>query len=176
MKKLYIILIIALGSLFSAFTFSDPTEWQLTDQYSIRFKGKGINGFFHTLKGKINFDEKNLAASKFQLEAEVKSITTGLSLKSWNAKRKKWFNAKEFPSITFNSNKIQKTQRGYIADGTIKMKGIEKPVAIPFSFSNNIFFGNFYVKRSDFKVGKTKGFGKMVADSILVEFTITVKK
>lgn len=176
MKKIYVILSIALGSLFSAFTFSDPSEWQLTDQYSIRFKGKGINGFFHTLKGKINFDEKNLAVSKFQLEAEVKSITTGLTLKSWHAKRKKWLNAKEFPSITFNSGKIEKTQRGYMANGKLKIKGVEKEVKIPFSFSNNIFFGNFYIRRSDYNVGKTKGFGKMVADSILVEFTITVKK
>lgn len=176
MKKLIIPFTLLAVFLFSAFTFINPPELKMTDQYSVRIKGKRINGFFHKMSGQISFDENNLSASKAKLEIEVASITTGNSLKSWHAKRKKWFDAKQFPTITFVSDKFQKAQKGFTVTGKMKIRGVERDVTVPFSFSNSIFFGSFYVRRSDYKVGPLKGFGKMVSDSIQIDFTIPVVK
>ena len=162
--------------LLSAFTFVNGPDWQLTDGYSIRVKGKKINGFFHKLNGKISFDENNLSSAKVNLEVEVASLTTGNSLKSWHAKRKKWFDAKNYPTINFTSTKFQKSGRGYLVTGKLKMKGVEKEISIPFSFSNNIFFGSFKVLRTDYKVGTMKGMARLVGDTILIDFTIPVTR
>lgn len=176
MKKFILPFALLAVFILSAFTFVTPPDLKLTDGYSIRIKGKRINGFFHKLNGQVNFDENNLSASRVKLEVEVGSITTGNSLKSWHAKRKKWFNAKQFPTITFVSDKFQKAQKGYTVSGKLKMKGVERDISIPFSYSNSIFFGSFYVRRSDYNVGSMKGMSKMVSDSILIDFTIPVTK
>jgi polyisoprenoid-binding protein YceI len=176
MKKIVCLSALAATLILTAFTIVPPAEWKLTDGYSIRFKGKRVNGFFHVLRGQINFDENNLSASSFKMEVDVASITTGNSLKSWNAKKKKWFDAKGSPTISFVSNKFQKTAKGYVVNGKLKMKGVERDVSVPFSFSNKIFFGEFFVKRSDYNVGKMKGFSKMVSDTIRIDFTIPVTK
>lgn len=176
MKKCIIPFALLAVFILSAFTFVTPPELKLTDGYSIRIKGKRVNGFFHKLNAQISFDETNLPASKVKLEVDVRSITTGNSLKSWHAKKRKWFNAKEFPAITFVSDKFQKAAKGYTVTGKLKMKGVEHDISVPFAYSNNIFFGTFYVKRSDYNVGPAKGMGKMVSDSIQIEFTIPVTK
>lgn len=177
MKKILIPFALASVVLLSAFTILDPADWQLTEAYSIRISGKKIkNGFFHKLKGQITFDENKLSSARVKLEVEVPSLTTGNSLKSWHAKRPKWFDAKQFPTITFVSDKFQKAAKGYLVTGKLKMKGVEREVTVPFSFSNKIFFGHFQVKRSDYNVGKMKGFAKMVSDTINIDFTIPVTK
>lgn len=176
MKKTILLFALLSTFLLSAFTLISPPDWQLTDGYSVRVSGKRINGFFHSLKGKVSFDENNLSSSRVTLEVDVASITTGNSLKSWHAKRAKWFDAKKYPSITFVSEKFQKTAKGFAVSGKLKMRGVEKDVTIPFSFSNKIFFGRFSVVRSDYKIGRTKGFAKLVSDTINIDFTIPVTK
>lgn len=176
MKKIFLLAVLIATFFVSAFTVLSPPEWKLTEEYSIRIKGKKINGFFHKMKGTIAFDEKNLSTSSVKLEVDVNSITTGNSLKSWHAKRKKWFDAKTYPSITFESRKFEKAPKGFLVTGKLKMKGVEKDITVPFNFSNNIFFGQFKVKRTDYNVGRMKGFSKLVSDTIVIDFTIPVTK
>src|SRR5690349_17156649 len=79
MKKVLLPLVAIAILMVSAFAIVEPSEWQLTDGYSIRFSGKKVNGFFHSLKGKVNFDENKLSAASCNLEVQVASITTGNS-------------------------------------------------------------------------------------------------
>jgi polyisoprenoid-binding protein YceI len=176
MKKILLPFALVVTLALTSFTLMKVTEWQITEGYSIRFAGKRVNGFFHTLKGQISFDENNLAASRLKMEVQVASITTGNSLKSWHAKRPRWFDAKKYPVITFNSDKFQRSANGYLVAGKLRMRDVEKDVTIPFSFSNNVFFGSFKVCRTDFKVGRRKGFSKLVSDTIRIDFTIPVTK
>lgn len=176
MKRFITYLILFLGVCFFSFTPANAPEWKLTDGYSVRFKTKKVNGFFQTLKGKIYFDENNLSGSSFNMEIDVASITTGNSLKTWHSKKKKWFNAAEFPSITFNSTKISKTEKGYTAIGLLKMKGVEKSVNLPFTFISKVFTGQMLILRSDYNVGKIKGLSKLVGDTIRINITVPVVK
>ena len=63
MKKILFTTLFAAFVLLTAFTLYNSEEWKLTDGYSIRFSGKKANGFFHTLRGKVNFDENKLSTS-----------------------------------------------------------------------------------------------------------------
>ncbi|HQQ92953.1 MAG TPA: YceI family protein [Bacteroidia bacterium] len=176
MKSLLLPSVILLLFIVSAFTVIHEADWQMTEEYSIRFSGKKANGFFHKLKGEIRFDENKLSNSSVKLEVDVKSISLNNSLKTWHAKKAKWFNVKAYPVIRFVSSKFEKAPKGYLVSGKLSMKGTEKDITVPFSFVKNVFFGSFKVRRSDFKVGKVKGLSKAVADSIQIDFTIPVKK
>ena len=97
MKKIIYSFTLAVLFILSSFTLKDSPDWKLTEKHSVWFTGKKVSGFFHDIKGEISFDENKLSTARIKLEADVKSIKTGNSLKTWNSKKKKWFDAKQIP-------------------------------------------------------------------------------
>lgn len=162
--------------LLSAFTVSNSMSWQIEEGYSIKFEGTDVEGVFKTMSGDIQFDENNLTASRFSTSIDVKSINTGNGMKNKHAKGKKWFDAKTYPVITFNSSKFSKTETGYEVTGTLEIHGTQKEVTIPFTFNDNTFNGKFSVNRMDFGVGSMKGMSKKVSNKIDLEISVPVTK
>jgi polyisoprenoid-binding protein YceI len=136
----------------SAFTFVHSQEWKIADNYSVKFDGGDPSGEFSGLKGTIQFDENDLAGSKFDATIDVASINTGNGMKNTHAKSEKWFDAQKYPLIRFTSSAITKTASGYEAKGTLDMHGVQKEIAIPFTFTNNAFQGSIQVNRLDYNI------------------------
>ena len=139
------------------------STWELSEDYEVRFTAKNA------------FDPENLDASKFDMALDVSSIDTGNGLKNKHARGKNWFEADQYPTISFKSESVEKTDEGFLTSGTLMMHGIERQVQIPFDFSDNIFTGSLTLLRSDYDVGGTSGFAKKVPDEILVELVVPVK-
>ena len=111
-----IVLIIA-----SAFTFVQSQTWKIAEGYSVKFDGGDPSGEFSGMKGTIQFDEKNLATSRFDVTIDVASINTGNGMKNTHAKSANWFDAEKYPTIAFVSTSISKTSSGFEARGTLEM-------------------------------------------------------
>lgn len=154
-KQTYLLSTIAL-ILTSAFTIIQSQDWKIAEGYSIKFDGGDPSGEFTGLKGTIQFDEKNLTASKFDMTLDVASINTGNGMKNTHAKGANWFDAEKYPTINFTSSAITKTSSGFDATGTLEMHGVKKEVTIPFTFANNTFDGAFDVNRMDFNLDDGK--------------------
>ena len=97
-------------------------------------------------------------------------------MKNKIAKSDNWFDADKYPSINFISSKFSKSTNGYLVEGTIEMHGIKKQIVIPFTFSSNVFKGNFSVNRTDFGVGTMEGMSKKVSNEIALEISVPVTK
>ena len=138
--------------LVSSFTALKSINWNIADNYSVKFDGGDPSGEFKGLKGTIQFDPNDLPSSKFNTSIDVALINTGNGMKNTHAKSEKWFDAEKYPLITFNSSSITKTPTGYLATGTLEMHGVQKEVSLPFTFSNNVFTGEFEVNRMDFNI------------------------
>ena len=110
----------------SAFTFTSSINWKISDGYSVKFAGTDAEGVFKTLNGDVVFDEANVEASKFSFTVDVNSINTGNGMKNKHAVSPKWFDAEQFPTISFNSSKVAKGASGYEVTGTMKIHGITK--------------------------------------------------
>lgn len=151
MKK--IILAMAATLLLCAFTIYSSVTWKIANGYSVKFTSNDPSGTFTSLKGDVAFDEKDLAASKFDVTVDVSSINTGNGMKNKKALSEEYFDVAKYPVIKFVSDKITKTGSGYQAAGTLEMHGTKKPVTVPFTFSNNTFTGSFDVNRIDYGVG-----------------------
>jgi len=176
MKQLSFAVLVGATMLLSAFTTIKSIDWQITEGYSIKFKGTDAEGIFKTMTGDISFDENDLSASKFSVSVDVSSINTGNGMKNKHAKSDKWFDAAKYPSITFISSKISKSTEGYQVDGTLEMHGVKKQITIPFTFGSNSFKGNFSVNRMDFGVGTMEGMSKKVSNEIALEISVPVTK
>jgi polyisoprenoid-binding protein YceI len=69
-----------------------------------------------------------------------------------------WFNVLDFPQAVFETKKIVSTGKNtYEAQGTLKLKGISRPVKLPFTLvisgRTAQMAGEATVPRLDFKVG-----------------------
>ena len=176
MKQLSFAVLVGATLQLSAFTTIKSVDWKISDDYSIKFKGKDAEGIFKTMSGDISFDENDLNSSNFSTSVDVSSINTGNGMKNRHAKSDKWFDAKKHPTINFISSKFSKSTHGYQVEGTIEMHGIKKQIIIPFTFSSNVFKGNFSVNRTDFGVGSMEGMSKKVSNEIVIEISVPVTK
>jgi polyisoprenoid-binding protein YceI len=160
----------------SAFTLFMAINWQIKEkEYAIKFDTRGATGTMTGLKGSINFDEKNLNQSGFDVSIDVNSINTGGSLKNKHALAEGFFNGEKYPLIKFQSIKIEKTASAYQVVGNLTIKQTTKNISIPFTFENygneGKFKGNFTINRSDYNLNKW-GVGEVVK----IELVIPVKK
>lgn len=158
-------------------SMSTATEYKIKDGYSIDFKSKDPSGDFKVMKGTIKFDENDLANSKFELNFDVSSISTGNGMKNKKAQTAEWFNAPKFPQINYTSTKVDKSGEDFIVYGNLKMKGITKEKKVPLkvtkSGSDLVFSGSFSVNRLDYKVGKPS---EVVPSTMNISFSIPVSK
>jgi polyisoprenoid-binding protein YceI len=176
MRHLSLAFMVGATLLLSAFTTIKSINWQITDGYSINFKGTDAEGIFKTMTGDISFDENDLTGSKFSVSVDASSINTGNGMKNKHAKSDKWFDTTKYPSITFSSSKISKSASGYLVEGTLEMHGVKKQITIPFTFGNSTFKGNFSVNRLDYGVGTMEGMSKKVSNEIAIEISVPVTK
>lgn len=162
--------------LLSAFTIGKQASWTIDENHSIRFETKKAKGQFNEFEGNITFDENDLNSSSFDVKILVESIITGNWLKNRHAKGEDWFNAEQFPEITFISQQFNKSTRGYEVTGLLTMRGIEKQITMPFTFQNNVFKSSFSVDRTTFNIGGTTGMQGKVGHEVTLDIAVPVKK
>ena len=174
MKKLFYPLAAIVIMLGSAFTVIKSQDWKIADNYSVKFEGGDPSGEFGGLKGTISFDPNDLASSKFDASVDVSTINTGNGMKNTHAKSDKWFDADKYPAIRFKSTSITKTSAGYEAKGILEMHGVQKEIAVPFTFDKNVFKGSIQVNRLDYNINTAEP--NHGAATFKVDITVPVVK
>ena len=174
--RIPLLLLITVTLTASAFTAITVINWQIKDDtYSVKFDTKGASGIFKGLKGTIDFDETDLQHSNFNVAIDVNTINTGNGMKNRHAKGEGFFDAEKYPTIQFQSLKIEKTATAFLTTGNLRIKNITKKITFPFTFENKnsegVFRGNFEVNRNDFNLNR-----KGVGDNIKIELVVPVKK
>ncbi|MEM1216980.1 MAG: YceI family protein [Bacteroidota bacterium] len=171
-KTIISCLVLSLGLL--SFTTQYLPSYQIAEDYSIQFSGRGANGTFSGLSGTIIFDPQNLATAKMDVSVDATTIETGNSLKDKHARGEDWFDVAQYPTITFASNSFSATDaKNYVVNGTLTLHGTARKVSIPFSFENNTFRGSITVNREDYGIdGPFISF--TVADEFDVELVVPV--
>lgn len=158
----------------SAFTIVSLQEWKIAPGYSIKFDGGDPSGQFSDLKGTLIFDPADLAHAKFDVTVDASTINTGNGMMNTHAKGADWFDVQRYPFIRFTSESFEKTAAGYSVKGTLDMHGVQKPVVIPFTFTNNIFTGEFTVNRLDYNINTAQP--KRGATELKITATVPVTK
>lgn len=166
---------LALSILMPLLVFAAISWKPVEGEYAIKFSTKRASGTIGGLKGKIDFDTKNIAASKFDVTVDINTLDLGSGLKTKHAKDENFFNAEKYQTIGFKSGEIKKSGDTYVVEGTLTIKATSKKVSIPFTFVENTnsatFKGNFKINRLDYDLQR-KGVGEVVD----IELLIPVKK
>lgn len=145
-----------------------------------------IAGMFQKFDGTIMFDEADVSKSSVEATIDTSSIFTGFAKRDAHLRSPDFFNAKEIPTMTFKSTKVEKTgaKTGKMS-GMLTMLGVTKPVTLDVTFNrkaahprNKKTFTGFSAKgsinRSDFGM---KFILKAVTDKVDIEIeALAVKK
>jgi polyisoprenoid-binding protein YceI len=175
--KLFILLsTIAASSFFSEKWNVDPSAAKVS--FAVKGPFGTVHGDFTGLKATIQFNEHDLAASSVTASIDPKTVSTGIGLRNKHLRNEEeYLNTDKYPAITFHSKKIEKTANGFSAHGELTLKGVTKPVEIPFTFTPNgdagIFKGQFTIQRTDYNIGKPGG---STGEAVTITLEVPVKK
>lgn len=133
-------LFVVFAAAFTTKTANDDeaTSWQVDKSHSaINFT---INHFFTPVDGSfdeysadVKFDPADLENSSINVEIQVASVNTRNERRDGHLKTDDFFNAENYPSITFVSERItQDGENNFIAHGQITIRDVTKEFNLPF--------------------------------------------
>jgi polyisoprenoid-binding protein YceI len=85
---------------------------------------------FRDLGGRLVLDEVDPSKSSVQIEVKTGSVETFEAKRDQHLRSPDFFSAKQFPTATFKSNRVEKTGTGYRVSGDFTLRGVTKPLTI----------------------------------------------
>ena len=122
-----------------------------------------VIGRFDTVGGDVTFDKDAVEKSVVNVTIDTTSVDTNHAKRDEHLRSPDFFNAKEFPKMTFKSTKIEKTgEKTGKLHGDLTMLGVTKPVELqlevggfgpdPYGGVRAGFTATGEIKRSDFGI------------------------
>lgn len=120
-------------------------------------------GRFNKISGAITIDGADPTKSTISIEIAADSVFTADKKRDTHLKSPDFFDAKQFPTITFKSTKVEATGGNkYDVSGDLSMHGVTKPVTIALDYVGSGkdpwggfrvgFEGKVTIQRSDFGI------------------------
>lgn len=127
------------------------SKWSIDPSHSeIHFKVKHlmintVTGSFKKFDASLETSSEDLTDAKITFSADIASIDTGMEMRDTHLKSNDFFNAEQYPQLTFASTAFIKT-----GDNTYKLKGdltigdITKPIELDVEYGGKMvdFYGN----------------------------------
>jgi polyisoprenoid-binding protein YceI len=116
-------------------------------------------GRFDQPAGTFSFDPDHPEQASFDVTIPIDSLDTGNPKRDADLKGPDWFNAKEYPDMTFKSTAVKKDGGKLQVTGDLTIHGVTKSVTIPLDIvgtstmmgkTRSGFEGTIDIKRSDF--------------------------
>lgn len=88
-----------------------------------------IFGRFNEFTGDFMIDKQDPANSSFTLNMKASSIDTNNGKRDEHLRSPDFFNAKQFPTLTFKSTAVKRVEKGYEVTGDFTMHGVTKQIS-----------------------------------------------
>ena len=183
--------LIAIVLMASAAAVVEAGEWAADPMHSVmNFKVRHLfsksGGKFDDWSATINFDPAHLEKGSVEVVIQVASINTGNEQRDGHLKSADFFDAEKFPTITFKSTKVEKSEDGgYTLIGDLTMHGVTKEVSFAFDFHGSGpgpqggsvagFSASLTVNRKDYGISWNKTMdagGAILGEEVTIELEI----
>lgn len=127
------------------------TKWVLDPMHSeVQFKVKHlvistVSGFFKSFEGELDTENDDFTDASISFSLDIDSIDTNQSQRDEHLKSAEFFDAAQYPKITFKSTSFTKSgDDEYKLAGNLTIKGETKPVTLDVEFGGAAtdFYGN----------------------------------
>jgi polyisoprenoid-binding protein YceI len=89
-----------------------------------------VHGSFHGLSGVITLDPADVAKSSVEATIPVATVDTGVTPRDNDLKSPRFFDATQFPTMTFKSTSLRKAGDHYDVTGDLTLHGVTKQVVL----------------------------------------------
>lgn len=137
-------------------------EWQLAATSKVGFsflqQGTKYNGRFDTFTANIDIDPASVTEGQIVGTVQTDSVNTRDYDRDSTLTDGDWFDSGNYPEARFESASISADGNGgYVAEGTLTLKGTSKPATMNFTFeagdTTAVFAATMKINRFDFNVG-----------------------
>ena len=98
-----------------------------------------VEGRFKDFEGTIRYDDKDVTRSSVEFTAKVESIDTGVAPRDKHLRTADFFEVEKYPTMAFKSTRVErKGKSGYVLHGDLTLKGVTKPVQLPFKVTGAV--------------------------------------
>lgn len=139
--KRFTIITLAAAAIAAPILLASPTRPAETEKYKIDsthstvvYAVKHMNtsifrGRFNMIEGSVSVDPKNPEGSSIEISIPTESIDSNNGKRDQHLKSADFFNAKQFPAITFKSTKIKAGAEGRLEiTGDLTLHGVTKSI------------------------------------------------
>ena len=166
---------------------ASAADWQVDAPksnlgFTATFSGAKFEGQFKSWQAEIAFDPANPAAGRAKVTIDMTSAATGDKQRDQALPDSDWFDVKKSPQAFFEATGFTaKGGNGYEAQGTLTIRGVKKPVTMPFTLDtagdSAHATGQLEITRTDYGVGQGEWTdGSMVGLKVTIHFDLTAKK
>jgi len=129
--------------------------------FRVDWDGAPFDATFKSWNADIDFDPDDLATSHVTVKIDMASVTSAVPEHDSDMKTEMGFDPAKFPVATFAVTKFLKMGPLYLAEGTLSLRGVTKPIGLPFALSISgktaHMTGSAQIARAAFGVGTTEG-------------------
>ena len=95
-----------------------------------------VRGNFDKFEGSVKTTDEDLTKAEISFSADVGSINTHNDMRDGHLKSPEFFDATQFPTLSFKSSNIsKKADNDYLVTGDLTMHGVTKPVVFDAVFN-----------------------------------------
>jgi len=144
-----------------------------------------VKGRFTDFEGTIHYDAKDTTKSSVDVAIKTASINTDNQARDNDLHKSEFLDVAKYPELTFKSTKVTKRGKQFVLAGDLTIKGVTKPVRIPFTMSGPITDpwgnqriaaeGSTTINRRDFGVtynSKMQDGSAVVGDEVKISLSI----
>ncbi len=177
-------------------TTQATTKWAIDPTHSeIEFKVKHlmistVTGKFNSFHAEAETISDDFSNASIRFHAEVNSINTGNEQRDGHLKSDDFFNAEQFPTLSFASTSFtKKSDSTYVLAGNLTIRDITKPVELAVEFNGVMTdpYGNTKagfelsgkINRKDFNLkwsATTEAGGVVVSDEVKLVCNVQLAK
>jgi polyisoprenoid-binding protein YceI len=126
--------------------------------FSASYQGQAAPGSFKQFDTRLKFDPKRLKDSSLVVTVKITSIEMSSSDIDEAVRGPEWFDLGKFADAEFKSSEIKSVASDrYVARGTLRLKGVQQPVEVPFTWKNDgraaTLVGELSLNRTKFGIG-----------------------
>lgn len=182
------VLFALLFTMFAASSLAAPPRWNVVPAKSslsfvVEVNGQRVTGKFAGFGALIAFDPADLAHSSVKITMDMTAVKSGDATRDAMLLKPDWFNVLDFPQAVYEATSfVAKGANRYEALGKLKLKGVTRDVALPFTLTISgdtaVAKGETILARRAFNVGQGKEFetGKPVALNVKVMVNVTATR
>jgi polyisoprenoid-binding protein YceI len=163
-----------------------PPRWTVDHEksklgFSVLWSGEDFVATFKSWQADIVFDPADLAHSRVSVSIDVGSESSGFDENDEGLKGTQGFEVSRFPTARFVATKFSRSKTGYVAEGTLTLHGVTKPVTLPFTLAfkgkTARMVGKVSLMRADFGLARGEfGGDTPIARAVTVQIDLTASR